>query len=342
VRRLPQEAEMSKSPNQKLRILYLLKMLMQETDDRHGMTMPEIIDRLDEEGILAERRAVYDDIKLLREFGVDIIARKSRTTDYFIGSRDFEFQELTLLIDAVQSSKFLTEKKSRELIRKLSALVSVHEAASLNHGVHVAGRIKMQNESIYYILNDIQYAISKGYKIAFKYYDYDLDKKRVARRDGKSYLSNPVRLTYADDNYYLITYNNRYDEFVTYRVDRMMNVNILNEPSDRMPAGKKLDLAEFCNKAFGMFSGRDTRVMLAFHASVMNQIVDRFGKDVLVQKTGADTAVIHVPVSVSRTFFGWLTQFSGSVWIESPDELIEEYTSYLEQLIQNYNSAPGS
>jgi predicted DNA-binding transcriptional regulator YafY len=217
--------------------------------------------------------------------------------------------------------------------------MSTHEAESLNHGVHVAGRIKTQNESIYYILNDIQRAISDRLRITFKYYDYDLKKNRVARKDGKEYIADPVGLTYSNENYYLISFNSKYDDFVTYRVDRMMGVKITSEKIARLPADKKRELNEFCDKAFSMYSGRDMRVTLSFHKSVTNQIIDRFGRDVLIQIIDDDSARIHIPVSVSKTFFGWLTQFDGLIWIEAPDELIGEYTDYLKQLILDYEEA---
>ena len=222
---------MAKGRNQKLKILYLMKMLLDETDSHHPLTMAEIISRLDEEGIDAERKSIYDDIELLKQFGLDIVTKRGKTAGYYINSRDFEYQELTLLIDAVQRSKFLTEKKSHALIRKLETLTSRHEAARIEKQVHVVGRIKMQNESIYYNLDTIQRALAKKQYISFKYFDYDMKKNRVARKGGKFYTAAPAGLIYTDDQYYLVTYNGGHNNIVTYRVDRMMNITITLIPS---------------------------------------------------------------------------------------------------------------
>jgi predicted DNA-binding transcriptional regulator YafY len=299
--------------------------------------MTKIIDRLDALGVQAERRAVYDDIRLLREFGLDVVTRRCRVTEYFIGGRDFEYQEMTLLVDAVQSSKFLTEKKSAALIRKLASLMSVHDGRQLHHRIHVAGRIKTQNESIYYNLDAIQDALSRKRRISFMYYDYDIEKKRVARGDGKTYVVSPVGLVYADDNYYLITYNGKWDDFVTYRVDRMMKIGVSDDGADRVPAEKRFDVKKFAERSFSMFGGEDMRVTLIFDKSMMNAIVERFGKDVIVQRVDDDTASVHVEITKSNTFFGWLTQFGGMIMIESPGALIEEYKEYLKRLIVDYD-----
>jgi predicted DNA-binding transcriptional regulator YafY len=320
-----------------LRILYLSRIFLEESDETHGLTMPEIIDRLDALEIQAERRAIYDDIRLLREFGLDVITRRGRVTEYFIGGRDFEYQEMTLLVDAVQSSKFLTEKKCTTLVKKLASLVSVHEGKQLHHRIHVAGRIKTQNESIYYNLDAIQNAISRKRRISFRYYDYDLEKRRVARGDDKIYIASPIGLVYADDNYYLITYNGKWDDFVTYRVDRMMRIGVLEERADRVPREKRFDIRKFVERSFSMFGGEDMGVTLVFDKSMMNAIVERFGKDVPVRKVNGDTARVRVEITKSNTFFGWLTQFDGMIRIKSPESLIVEYKAYLKRLIIDYD-----
>jgi len=220
---------------------------MQETDDEHGLTMSQIIGKLENRGIKAERKSIYDDINLLREYGLDIITNKGRTTEYSIGSREFEFPELTLLVDAVQSSKFLTEKKSSALIQKLETLASVHEVKLLKRQVYVAGRVKMQNESIFYNVDSIQQAIIRKRMISFNYYDYDVEKKKVARRDGHVYKVTPVGLVYIDEYYYLVTWSEKYGGFANYRVDRMANIEVLSEPGARVPAAAKFNMSDYCN-----------------------------------------------------------------------------------------------
>jgi predicted DNA-binding transcriptional regulator YafY len=265
-----------------------MQMLMEETDDEHGLTMADIIDRLDERGISAERKSVYSDIALLREFGLDIITRGGGKAEYFIGSREFEHPEITLLIDAVQSSKFLTERKSAQLIDKLKTLVSVHDARNYDRQVYVAGRVKMQNESVFYNVDAIQRALNAKRKISFKYYDYDFSKKKVARKDGSDYIVNPMGLTYVDEYYYLVAYTEKHDNFTSYRVDRMMKLAILEEPSVRAPERGRFNMREYCQRSFGMFGGEDIMVELTFHRALMNVMVDRFGKDVRVERIDAE------------------------------------------------------
>ena len=330
---------MPKSANQKLRILYLARMLTRETDEQHGLTMTEILDRLENDaGIMADRRAIYDDIKLLREFGYDVISEKSRTTRYFIGSREFEYPELTLLVDSVQSSKFLTEKKSNELIGKLESLASVHEARLLNRRIHVAGRIKSQNESIFYNVDRIHRALMENKQITFLYYDYDLEKRAVARKDGKRYTASPVGLAYVENNYYLITYNARYDSIVTYRVDRMKSLAVGIEDAERIPAEWNFDITEYCNTSFSMFDGEEMRISLLFDKDLMNAIIDRFGKEVFVEKVDDETGRAHVKITKSPLFFGWLAQYDRSILIDEPQSLAEEYTEYLQDIARGYTS----
>ena len=327
---------MAKNPNQKLKLLFLMKIFTKETDEDHGLTMAEIISRLDAEGISAERKSIYDDIALLREFGLDIIIRKTNTTEYYIGSREFEYPELTLLVDAVQSSKFLTEKKSRALIEKLETLTSIHEAKLLNKQVYVAGRVKMKNESIYYNVDAIQHALHLKKKIRFHYFEYDIEKNKAARKGGEYYYVSPVGLTYIDEYYYLITFSIKHNDFVNYRVDRMMNIEVLDEPADRIPSTTRFDMAEYCQRKFSMFGGEDTRVQLEFDKSLMNPVIDRFGKDVRVEKLDDNTARAYVAIAKSIVFFGWISQFGDQMKIVSPDSLAQEYKEYLKKIVKQY------
>ena len=334
-RRISQQ-KMAKNPNQKLKILYIMQMLMQETDDEHGLSMAQIISKLESYGIKAERKSIYDDLTLLREFGLDVITRKGRTTEYFIGSRDFEFPELTLLVDAVQSSKFLTEKKSNMLIKKLESLASVHEAKLLKRQVYVAGRIKMQNESIFYNVDAIQHAIIYKRMVSFKYYDYDIEKKKTARRDGHIYKVTPVGLVYIDEYYYLVTYSEKYGGFANYRVDRMDGIEIMDDRGDRVPSSANFNLSEYCQRKISMFGGEDTRVQLVFDKSLMNPIIDRFGKDVRVEKIDDDTARAYIAIASSGPFFGWLTQFGDKIKIDHPEDLKQEFLTFLKKIQKVY------
>lgn len=221
---------MAKQKNQKLKIPYIAQMLMQETDDEHGLTMAQIVERLAEKGISAERKSIYGDLDALREFGLDIITRQGATTEYAIGQRRFEFPELLLLVDAVQSSRFLTEKKSAVLVSRIKELASRYQGEQLSKRMHVEGRIKMQNESIYYNVDAIQKAIRLKCKIGFQYFDYDAEARRQLRHEGRMYVETPVCLVYSAEYYYLIAFNDEHDDFVRYRVDRMLAIRVLGAP----------------------------------------------------------------------------------------------------------------
>jgi predicted DNA-binding transcriptional regulator YafY len=327
---------MAKNPNQKLKLLFLMQMFMQKTDDENGLTMAQIISGLDAKGVKAERKSIYDDINYLREFGLDIITSKGQTTEYYIGSREFEFPELILLVDAVQCSKFLTEKKSNSLIKKLETLASASQVKLLQRQVFVAGRVKMQNESIFYNVDSIQRALISRKKISFSYYDYDVEKKKVARRDGHIYIVTPIGLVYIDDYYYLVTYSEKYEGFANYRVDRMLNIDILEERGDIVPSSRAFNISEYCQRKISMFGGEDTRVQLVLDKSLMNPLIDRFGKDVRVEKEGDEAARAYIAIASSGPFFGWLTQFGDLIRIDKPESLKQEFLKFLKKIQKQY------
>lgn len=330
---------MARQPNQKLKILYLRQMLLQETDDTHGLTMAQIIERLAEHDISAERKSIYRDLDSLRDFGMDINKRPNAdtgVTEYAVGAREFEFPELLLLADAVQSSRFLTERKSVSLVGHIGKLTSRYQAEMLAGRVHVEGRIKMQNESVFYIVNDIQQAIMNGRKITFRYLSYDVDKHVVLRKDGKQYHENPLRLVYLDDFYYLITYNDRHDDFLKYRVDRMRNIKVTNEHVTRNELIATFDVDQFVAQSFSMYNGESKMVELLIDDKLVDPIIDRFGKDVQMQRAEEGKALVFVHVMISPTFFGWLAQFGNQIRITSPSDVAQGYRDYLADIISQY------
>jgi predicted DNA-binding transcriptional regulator YafY len=327
---------MAKQQNQKLKIPYIAKMLMQETDDEHGLTMAQIIDRLADHGIAAERKSIYGDIALLREFGLDIITRQATTTEYAIGNRLFEFPELLLLVDAVQSSRFLTEKKSAALVAHIKELTSMHQAEQLSKRVHVEGRIKMQNESIYYNVDAIQKAIQMKRRIGFQYFDYGVDKSRILRRDGHVYSETPVCLVYSDEYYYLITYNDTHDDFVRYRVDRMLAIQVLDASAVRNERIATFNVEEFSAQAFGMFDGVENAVQLIVDRAIIGALIDRFGKDVAITRADDEHAYVYVTVLESDVFFGWLAQFGVQARILKPTVMAERYCAFLQATVDSY------
>jgi predicted DNA-binding transcriptional regulator YafY len=325
---------MPKSAHQKLKILYLMDWLLNETDESHGLSMAHLLARLDSAGIRAERKSIYDDLDTLRPYGLDILSRKGKSTEYYIGIREFELPELKLLVDAVQSSKFITERKSTALIKKLESLTSKSQSKMIHRQVYVANRIKTQNESIYYNVDALHVAIADRKKASFKYFDYNADKKRVYRKDGERYIVNPLGLSWDDENYYLITYSEKYDDFTHYRVDRMTNIEIEDETRISNAETKAFNVAEYCKRVFGMFEGDDVRVELAVDNSLVNAMIDRFGKDVAMYHLDDNHVRVVANIKTAGTFFGWLAQFGEKMRIDSPDELRNEYVTFLKKVIK--------
>ncbi|MDR1800310.1 MAG: WYL domain-containing protein [Lachnospiraceae bacterium] len=324
---------MPKGSNQKLKILYLMDLLLSNTDEEKGLTMKEILTYLESNGIKAERKSIYDDMEALRLYGVDILTKRDATTEYYVGERDFELPELKLLVDAVQSSKFITQKKSAELIGKLESLTSKNQAKSLQRAVFVSNRIKTQNESIYYNVDALHVAILGKRKVSFKYFDYDAKKKRVYRKDGKEYITNPLGLSWNDENYYLIAYSNERENFAHYRVDRMLEIKALDEAIDDNEKIRKFDIVSYCKPLFDMFGGEIVRAELIVHNSLINAMIDRFGKDVFMIPKDENTVRVIANVTNSDTFYGWVTGFGDKMLIESPKELREEYLKHIHNII---------
>ena len=269
---------MPTSPNQRMKLLYLMKILLEKTDEQNPLTAAELIAELAAYGVGAERKSVYSDLELLRRFGIDVETQRGKTTGYYAASRTFELPELKLLADAVQSSRFITEKRSEELIGKLASLTSAAQAKQLRRQVLVAGRAKGANETVYYSIDQIHYAINENRKIAFKYFDYDVNKRRVYRKGGDLYIATPVTLCWNDDCYYLIAYSAKHDGLAHYRVDRMSGASASEEQGDAFDR-KRLNVAGHIKRVFGMYSGEPVRAALAFDGSLVNVVLDHFGKN---------------------------------------------------------------
>jgi len=313
---------MPKTTGQKLKLLYLMRILLTRTDESHMLTTGELISRLAEYGVNAERKTIYDDIEALRLFGLDIVKEKSKAYGYYVAGRDFELPELKLLADAVQSSKFITERKSVELIKKLESLLSVYDAGKLQRQVFIQNRVKNMNESIYYSVDAMHEAITEGKKISFKYFDYNISKKRVFRRDGAAYVVSPVALSWAEENYYLIAHTDEREGYSHYRVDRMSSVRKLEE--NRSIGAGGFNLADYSKKMFGMFGGEESDVKLRVHNQLAGAIIDRFGKDTIMIADGGQHFIVSVRVAISPVFYGWLFQFGELCTVLSPQGLKDE------------------
>ena len=327
---------MAKGSNQKLKLLYLLKMLEEKTDEENTMSINEMIAELDRYGISAERKSIYDDLEALKHYGLDIASRKSKTTEYFVASRLFELPELKLLVDAVQCSKFVTHKKSDQLIKKIESLASRNQAMSLHRQVYVSNRVKTINESIYYNVDSLHSAIAENKQVTFKYFDYDIKKEKVYRKNGDRYTVSPYGLSWDDENYYLVTFSHKYKDFTHYRVDRMSDIELCDSTRDPLPDNEQFNIAEYSKKVFNMFGGEEVTVKLKFDNSLVNAVVDRFGKEIMIGKLGEDSFSIWIKVAVSSTFFAWLSQFGSKVKVLSPDTVIDQYKCHLSEILNQY------
>jgi predicted DNA-binding transcriptional regulator YafY len=314
---------MANSPNQKLKQLYLMKILLERTDEEHPMSVKEIIEQLGHFGITTERKSLYTDIERLIDFGINVERQKSNSVGYFVGDREFELAELKMMVDAVQSSHFISAKKSEGLIRKIADLGSVHQAKQLNRHVFVDGQPKTVNESILYSVDAIHAAVNEQKKIGFKYFDYDAKKNRVYRREGERYIQTPVALCWKDDNYYLVAYSAEHGTLRHYRVDRMDGVVMEDEPRDDI-GEERFDIAAYSKKQFGMYSGETVRVKLSFDPSLLNVALDRFGCDINITEESNGWVTFSADVSESHVFLGWMLQFGSRAKIISPDSMIED------------------
>ncbi len=316
---------MAKSTNQKTKLLHLRHMLLRQTDEDHPLTVPQMIEALARQDIRAERKSIYDDLEALRQFGLDVQSRKGKNPGWFVGGRDFELPEVKLLMDAVQSSRFITQKKSDALIRKLEGLASVHQAGQLQRQVYVSGRIKVMNESIYYNVDKLHTAIAGQKAITFQYFDLDIARKKVLRQEGKRYAVSPYGLIWNSENYYLVAFDHAHQEMRHYRVDKMTEIVVTcmdREGRDRYPA---FHLAEYGQKHFGMYGGQEMKVTLRGRRDKAGLVWDRFGQDVILVPDGEEYFTVTLPVVISPQFFGWLLGLGGSVTLIRPRDAVNAY-----------------
>ena len=327
---------MAKSERQKQKLLYIMQYLLERTDEEHAVTAQDIIGYLLENGISAERKSVYADIEALRQFGLDILRRADRDGGYYIASRQFELPELKLLVDAVQASKFITTKKSRELIHKLESLCSREEAKQLHRQVVVADRGKAVNENIYYNVDMIYNAIAANVKVRFRYFEWTVRKEMKLRRGGEHYLVSPWLLTWDDENYYLIAFDDRSGMIRHYRVDKMLGIELTGEERSGREEFADFDIAGYSKKTFGMFAGEEETVTLRCGEGLTGVMIDRFGTGVSMRGAGKDEILVRVNVAVSRQFFGWVTGLGPGVRIVGPARVVSEYRTYLSEILRGY------
>ena len=320
---------MPRSANQKLKLLYLAQILMEQTDEEHPLTVQALIAQLAKHDIQAERKSVYDDLDALSRFGLDVQCRKGRMPGWFVGARDFELPELKLLVDAVQSSRFITRRKSDALIRKLERLASIHQAQQLQRQVFVSGRVKVMNESIYYNVDKLHTALSAKRAITFQYFDYNMYREKVFRREGAQYTVSPYGLIWNNDNYYLVAYDGSHREMRHYRVDKMAEITVTNLPREGAEDYPNFDIAVYGQKHFGMYSGEETTVTLRAKSSMAGVVLDRFGQDVILIPDGPDFFSVSIPLVLSPQFYGWLFALDPDVTLTAPPRAVAAYQERL-------------
>ena len=321
--------------DKKLKLLYLAKYLEEETDQEHPAGMPELLAYLTANGISAERKSVYDDLRLLESFGMDVETVKGRQFGYYLGERTFQLPEVKLLVDAVQAAPFLTQKKSMELIGKLEQLTSRPMARQLRRQVYVMDRVRTHNERLYYAVDGLHTAINDDRKVTFRYFDWTASGGKSYRRDGALYETNPVALC-VDRHYYLVAYDPAIQDYRHYRVDRMEELTVSDRPRDPLPAD--FDLGKYVRRIFDMYNGRTETVRLRFDRALINVVMDRFGADGHIHPDGERIAVT-APVEVGPTFYGWLFQFGAQAEIVSPDAVRRDFARHCQAALSAYPDA---
>ena len=316
---------MPKGTNQKFKLYRLSQIMLRETDEEHGLTIGQIKEKLEEYGITADRKSLYDDMAALGELGIDIEKEQvGRSCYYHVVTKQFELPELKLLVDAIQSSKFITVKKSNSLIKKLTSLASRYEAMQLDRQVFVSGRIKTMNESIYYNVDAIYNAIAQNCRIRFEYLMWNIKKELVPRRQT-DYVVSPWGLSWNDENYYLVAFDSEAGKIKHYRVDKMRKIRLLGEKRDGQEYFRRFDLAAYAKKSFGMFGGEEQSVRIRFDNQMVGVFIDRFGKEIEIYPVDESCSETIVNVAVSNQFFGWIFALGDSVKIVSPKSVVEQF-----------------
>ena len=318
---------MAKSENQKRKILAVREFLEQNTDPEHPASIRQIMDYLETRDIHAEHKSIYRDIETLLDAGCDIVTTKGKYAAYYVNAGTFDLAELKLLADAVLASKFLTEKKSSELLKKLGTLTSRHRAVELRRDLVVSGRVKSMNESVIYNVDDIHEAIRSDSQIAFKYFEWNRAKQKVFRREGFR-VASPWALFWDDANYYLIAHTEEHG-LTHFRVDKMMEIRQTGVPRVRTDETKNLDLTQYGSQVFGMFNGKRSTVRMRFHNSLAGVVIDRFGREIMLIPDGEEHFTCAAELVVSPLFYGWVASFGTRVKLLSPESVVRDFGAYV-------------
>lgn len=326
---------MARSENQKLTLLYLQDYLRKHTDEAHPASAQEILSYLQSKGIVAERKMLYRDIALLNAYGTEILYKRGKPNGYYVTRRDFEPSELKFLVDAVLSSRFLSKNQSSSLIKKLAALSSTHEGSLLRREIVLAGRVKAEEEHSFAGLDVLHEAIAENKQISFRYFDWGVDLKKKFRE--KPYTASPYALLWDDENYYLIAHSERHG-LTHYRVDKMEDIELSQQPRILGEDYKKFDPASYAKETFGMFRGERQQLKLRFEASLAGVVADRFGRDIILVPDGDGHFIFTVNIALSPNFLGWLCSFGGRATIVYPKSAVERYRTFCETVLESIDA----
>ncbi|MBQ3136937.1 MAG: WYL domain-containing transcriptional regulator [Clostridia bacterium] len=325
----------------KLKLLYIKDYLEKNSDEEHPVSVEILTDMLGEKGITCERKSIYSDVKALKEYGVDIVSVKKPFAGYAVLSREFEVPEIRLLIDAVQAADFISPKKTRELIDKMGTLCSSFQSKSLQKQVYIDNRVKCANEEIYYNIDVVSRAIQQKKKISFIYYKRKLkDGEKVIVSDEKEFTVSPYALIWSNDHYYLVSNNEKYDNLMHTRIDRMKKVNITEEKardfSEVSEYKNYFDVADYSSKSFNMYSGDTQRLVISCDNSILEEIIDRFGDEGIREDKDDRRFVLSTRCVVSEGLASWIMQFGSKVKVLEPQRLCEEIRSKAEEILRTY------
>ncbi len=328
---------MSKGTNQKFKFPYLMQIMLAKTDEDHFLTIGQIMDELAKYDITAERKSIYSDLHDMEErFGIQIEKKQSgKETLYHVTAREFEVAEVKFLIDAIQSSKFISEKKSRELIAKIKSFVSEPQAGKLQRQIFVSDRVKTMNESVYYNVDNIHNAINENRQIRFKYFKWSINKELLPTHNGADIKVSPWALIWDDENYYIVAYDETEDKIKHYRVDKMKNIVVEEDKRAGRELFKNFDMAGYSKSTFGMYGGRESHVKIRIANDLCGVFIDKFGKEITFHKADEDHSDVYVNVKVSPQFYGWLFGLGPGVRLTGPDDVVKELRSYARNFLKN-------
>lgn len=317
----------------RVKILKIWEILNRESDENHPISSNRIIEILEESGISISRKTLYRDIEMLNEFGYEVMCNRSRNNEYYVADRKFDMPELHILLDAVQSASFITKSKTAELVDKIAALAGSYSGDVMKKNIVAFNTRKNVNEYIYYSVNEIVTAINCKKKISFLYFDYDCKHNKVYRKEGREYVANPYATILSDGQYYMLDYNEKHEQTIHYRIDRMEKVKIVDEPAAMPPESRRIDIARYKQQLFGMFSGETHHVHFEADKSLIDVIFDTFGEKVKIKPVD-DTHVAFIgEVQLSPIFFGWCCSFGEKLRISGPSDVVEEFRRYINSIV---------